>query len=121
MNHLPLHPRNLLFAPAVRPDLVTKMPMSSPDVIAIDLEDATPVNAKADARAALPQLMKDVEGRVPVTIRVNAADSPWFDEDVAALPDGLAAVVVPKIETTEGLDRVAAALRAAGHGLPVPG
>ena len=116
MNHLPLHPRNLLFAPAVRPDLVTKMPMSSPDVIAIDLEDATPVNAKADARAALPQLMKDVEGRVPVTIRVNAADSPWFDADVAALPDGLAAVVVPKIETTEGLDRVAAALRAAGHG-----
>jgi citrate lyase subunit beta/citryl-CoA lyase len=115
MKHLPTRPRNLLFAPAVRPDLVAKMPASSPDLIAIDLEDATPVNAKDDARTTLPELMKAVVGRVPVTIRINAPDSPWFDDDLVALPEGLAAILVPKIETTDGLERVAAALVATGH------
>jgi len=115
VNHLPPRPRNLLFAPAVRPDLVVKTPASSPDLIAIDLEDATPVAAKNDARASLGDLTKAVLGRVPVTIRVNAADSAWFDDDVTALPEGLAAVIVPKIETAAGLDRVATALAQAGH------
>jgi citrate lyase subunit beta/citryl-CoA lyase len=115
MNHLPARPRNLLFAPAVRPDLVAKTPTSSPDLVAIDLEDATPVSAKDGARASLPELVDSVRGRSPVTVRVNAADSPWFDDDVAALPEGLAAVIVPKIETVQGLDRIASALRDAGH------
>jgi citrate lyase subunit beta/citryl-CoA lyase len=115
MNHLPARPRNLLFAPAVRPDLIAKTPTSGPDLVAIDLEDATPVSAKDDARASLPELVQAVLGRVPVTVRVNAADSPWFDDDVAALPEGLAAVIVPKIETTSGLDRVSAALTASGQ------
>jgi citrate lyase subunit beta/citryl-CoA lyase len=115
MKHLPVRPRNLLFAPAVRPDLVAKTPTSSPDLVAIDLEDATPVSAKDDARDALPELVESVRSRVPVTVRVNATDSPWFDDDVAALPEGLAAVIVPKIETTSGLDRIASALVASGH------
>ena len=40
----------------------------------------------------------------------------WFAADVAALPEGLAAVVVPKVETLDGLDQVRAALGAAGLG-----
>lgn len=115
MNHLPARPRTLLFAPAVRPDLVAKTPTSAPDLVAIDLEDATPVSGKRDARASLPDLVASVHGRSPVTVRVNAADSAWFDDDVAALPDGLAAVIVPKIETVAGLDRIASALAAAGR------
>ena len=82
MNHLPARPRNLLFAPAVRPDLVAKTPTSSPDLVAIDLEDATPVAAKGRARDALADLVDSVRGRSPVTVRVNATDSPWFAADV---------------------------------------
>lgn len=115
MNHLPARPRNLLFAPAVRADLVAKTPTSSPDLVAIDLEDATPVAAKDRARESLPDLVDSVRGRAPVTVRVNAADSPWFADDVAALPEGLAAVIVPKIETLAGLDLIATALADAGH------
>ena len=94
MTALPPRLRSLLFAPAVRPDLVAKMPATRADLIAIDLEDATPVGAKPDARAALGDLVESVIGQVPVSVRVNDATTQWFADDVAALPDGLAAVVV---------------------------
>ena len=117
---LPARLRSLLFAPAVRPDLVAKMPNTGADLIAIDLEDATPVNAKDDARAALVALLASVEGRIAVSVRVNDPTTRWFADDVSALPDGLAAVVVPKVETVSGLDFVQATLARAGRSdLPV--
>ena len=60
MHHLPARPRTLLFAPAVRADLVAKTPRANPDAVAIDLEDATPVGAKADARANLDAELADL-------------------------------------------------------------
>ena len=116
MNGLPTRLRSLLFAPAVRPDLVRKMPTTGADLIAIDLEDATPVIAKTEAREGLAELMASVVGRVEVSVRVNDPTTEWFVADVAALPEGLAAVVVPKVETIEGLDHVRATLGAADRG-----
>ena len=117
---LPPRLRSLLFAPAVRPDLVAKMPATGADMIAIDLEDATPVGAKEEARAALGELMASVAGQVAVSVRVNDPTTPWFEDDIAALPDGLAAVVVPKVETTDGVAKVQGALARAGKlALPV--
>ncbi|NIR34950.1 MAG: CoA ester lyase, partial [Actinobacteria bacterium] len=46
-----------LFAPAVRPDLVAKMPGTGADLVVIDLEDATPVGAKEEARSTLADLV----------------------------------------------------------------
>lgn len=112
---LPRRFRSLLFAPAVRPDLVAKMPRANADMVAIDLEDATPVGSKDEARAALGELVASVAGQVAVAVRVNDPTTPWFDADVVSLPDGLAAVVVPKVESVAGLDRVQAALDTAGH------
>ena len=112
---LPRRLRSLLFAPAARPDLVAKMPATAADLIAIDLEDATPANSKVDARGALSDLVGSVMGQVPVSVRVNDPSTEWFTDDVAALTDGLAAVVIPKIETVDLLDRVATALARAGR------
>lgn len=117
---LPARLRSLLFAPAVRPDLVAKMPSTGADMIVIDLEDATPVSAKDEARAEIAALVAGAAGQVPVSVRVNDPSTPWFGDDISALPVGLAAVVVPKVETTDGLDLVADSLAAAGHAdLPV--
>jgi citrate lyase subunit beta/citryl-CoA lyase len=41
---------------------------------------------------------------------VNPPRTPWHDDDVAALPDGLLAVVVPKLESAAQLDEVGAAV-----------
>jgi len=112
---LPSRLRSFLFAPAVRPDLVAKMPTTGADLICIDLEDATPVIAKDTARAALSELVASVVGRATLAVRVNDPSTPWFEDDIAAMPDGLATIVVPKVETLSGLDQVQAALERAGR------
>ena len=43
-------------------------------------------------------------------MRVNPPDTEWFDDDVAGLPYGLLAVVVPKLETVAQVELLTAAL-----------
>jgi citrate lyase subunit beta / citryl-CoA lyase len=112
---LPVRLRSLLFAPAVRPDLVAKMPATGADLLAIDLEDATPVSAKVEARDAITGLVTPLLDAAAVSVRVNGPGTEWFAEDIEALPDGLCAVVVPKIERLADLDALATALDTAGH------
>lgn len=110
--------RSVLFAPAVRPDLLAKLATTGADGVVIDCEDATPANAKDEGRANARRLAPSLVGQGPaVFVRVNAVPSPWFDQDIStALSDDLAGVVVPKVETLDHLDTVAGALAAAGHG-----
>jgi len=114
--------RSLLFAPAVRPDFIGKLPSRGADLVVIDCEDATPANAKAaaraTARASAPGL---VVAGCQVSVRVNSPATEWFEDDVVeALGPGLASVVVPKIESVTMLDRVADRLDDAGlHDLGV--
>jgi citrate lyase subunit beta/citryl-CoA lyase len=79
----------------------------------LDLEDAVPPAAKADARVVVRQAAGELSGVVPVAVRVNPPGTPWFADDVAALPEDLAAVMVPKLESAAGLDAVAGAV--GGH------
>ncbi len=102
--------RSLLFVPATRPDMAAKAPRTSPDAVVLDLEDAVPPAAKADARAALAEGVAALAGVVPVCVRVNPPGTGWFDDDVASLPDGLAGVVVPKLEDPEQVERLERAL-----------
>jgi citrate lyase subunit beta/citryl-CoA lyase len=90
--------RSMLFVPANRPDLAAKALRNSPDVVVLDLEDAVPVSEKRRTRAIASQLAAELQDSVAVCIRVNAPTSTWFEEDVFSLPDGLAAVVIPKWE-----------------------
>lgn len=110
--------RSVLIAPSVREDFIAKLPDRGADVVFLDCEDAVPAGAKEEARTLarrwVPRL---VDRGATVVIRVNGVEGPWFEADVI---DGLApetaAVVVPKIETTDDLDRVGAVLDAAGVG-----
>ncbi|MEM9714526.1 MAG: CoA ester lyase, partial [Actinomycetota bacterium] len=108
--------RSLLFAPAVRPDLIAKGPRSGADGIVIDCEDATPPDAKAEARATARQGALDLAGQGPlVLVRINAVPTEWFPDDVRdALGPELDGVVVPKVETVEQLDAIGSALGEAG-------
>lgn len=108
--------RSLLFVPAVRRDFIAKLPQRGADAVVIDCEDATPANAKAEARLNACELTPSlIEQGCSVVVRINAVDTEWFADDVAqALLPALAAVIVPKAESVDGLDRVASALTAAG-------
>lgn len=108
--------RSLLFAPAVRPEFIAKLPTRGADAVVIDCEDATPPSAKAEGRANARSLAPEIAATgCAVMVRINPPGSQWFDDDVRqGLAPELAAVVVPKVESMDGLDLVAAALDAAG-------
>ncbi len=105
--------RSWLFAPATRPERFAKAAASGADRVIVDLEDAVAPEAKAAARSALGAAA--LPGGVPVYLRVNGADTSWFEEDLraaASLP--IAGVVLPKAETPGQIARVRDALAVAG-------
>jgi len=107
--------RSLLFAPAVRPDLVARLAERGADAVVIDCEDATPPDAKSTGRSNARELAPALAASCQVTVRVNSPATEWFLDDVRdGLCAELAAVVVPKIESIVDLDRVARELAAAG-------
>lgn len=106
--------RSLLFAPAVRPDFIAKLPERGADAVVVDCEDATPPGAKQEARDNVRALVPELSNLCTVTVRVNAVASEWFADDIDALVPEAAAVVVPKIDSVDAMDTVARALDAAG-------
>lgn len=112
--------RSLLFAPGNRAEVLAKLPRSEPDGVVLDLEDAVPAEAKADARAVVAAAAAELREGHPglaVHVRVNAVPSEWFADDVAvALVPGIAGVVVPKLESAEQVATVVEALDARGLG-----
>lgn len=75
-------PRSYLFVPGQSPERFSKAVASGADAIILDLEDAVGPDAKSRARDnVMMWLRKDGEG----IVRINGVDSPWFEEDLAAL------------------------------------
>jgi citrate lyase subunit beta/citryl-CoA lyase len=108
--------RSLLFAPAVRPDFIEKLPARGADAVVVDCEDATPAGAKEEARAIVRSVVPGILGpKMQVFVRVNSVASPFFEDDIAnGLVAGLAGIVVPKLESLQQADQVTAALERAG-------
>ncbi|WP_300012842.1 CoA ester lyase [Pseudonocardia sp.] len=106
--------RTLLFVPGGRADMIAKVTRSSPDVVAVDLEDAVAAADKDSARRTAAEAVDALDaGDTVVLVRVNPPGSPWFDDDVAAVAASRAAgVVLPKLERESDLTAVRATLPA---------
>jgi citrate lyase subunit beta / citryl-CoA lyase len=101
-----------LFVPASRPERFDKALSAGADRVIIDLEDAVAVD---DKDISLEYLTAALEAglKAPVHVRVNAAQTAWFERDLAALSalsetarTGLSGIVVPKVEDPSSLFRV---------------
>lgn len=104
---------SLLFVPGSRSERFDKALAAGADAVIIDLEDAV---APADKEAARAALARWLDPSRPVLVRINAAGTPWFADDLGLLcRPGLAGVVLPKAERAVDLAQV----REAGRGLPV--
>jgi citrate lyase subunit beta/citryl-CoA lyase len=82
------------------------------DVLVLDLEDAVAPDAKVLARTQVAAAVAaGGYGRREVVVRINALDTPWGADDLAAIA-GLPvdAVLVPKVEAAAEVDAVAARL-----------
>lgn len=94
-------PRSYLFVPGNRPERFDKALASGADRVIVDLEDAVPPEQKVATRETVRQWLSAGRG---VVLRINAADTPWFADDLALcrLP-GVAAVMLAKTERIENL------------------
>ena len=86
------------------------------DALILDLEDAVAPDAKAEARKRVCEAAASGRyGRREVTIRVNAAGTPWHDDDLRAVAGaGAAGVVVPKVDSADAVRALEDELDAAG-------
>jgi citrate lyase subunit beta/citryl-CoA lyase len=102
--------------PAANERALEKAQTIPADAIIFDLEDAVAPDAKPDARArAVAAVQSGLYGRRELTIRCNGLDTRWGSDDVTAAAGARpSAVVVPKVDSVEYVDRVAALLDAAG-------
>ncbi len=99
--------RAWLFVPGHRPDRFDKALASGADRVIVDLEDAVAPGDKPEARRLLAEWLGATTARVAV--RINSADTEWFEDDLAlaGLP-AVAVIVLPKAEDPSLLARISA-------------
>jgi citrate lyase subunit beta/citryl-CoA lyase len=99
--------RSFLFVPGNRPERFDKALAAGADVTLIDLEDAVAPDDKASARAAVAGWLAQSK---PVYLRINGADSDWFEDDLPLLGrPGVRGVVLPKAEQAATIARILSA------------
>jgi len=108
--------RSVLYMPAANDRALEKAQTIAADAIIFDLEDAVAPDAKPDARGkAVAAVLSGLYGNRELTIRCNGLDTEWGSDDVSAAAGARpSAVVIPKVDSVEYVDRVAALLDAAG-------
>lgn len=100
--------RSALYIPASNDRAMAKVPLLACDIAIFDLEDAVAPDRKAVARTnAVAAYTSNSESGREVLIRINAIDSQDFEQDVLALRQTTAPVVVPKVNCAEDLRTVA--------------
>ena len=118
--------RSLLFSPGDRPELMRKAPATGADVVCFDLEDAVAPGRKDEARAAVRGVLADpgFDPDAEVCVRLTATDpaadlhalvgaSPATGDGPPGADDAersprLDAVMLPKVEDADRVDRAAA-------------
>jgi citrate lyase subunit beta/citryl-CoA lyase len=99
-----------LFVPGDRPDRFEKAAASGADAIIVDLEDSVAEDQKTVARDNVAQLG---DFPVPVAVRINAAGSRHFTDDLSAVAEARpAAVMLAKYESADDARRARESL---GH------
>ena len=108
--------RSVLYMPAANDRALEKAQTIPADAVIFDLEDAVAPDAKPDARAkAVAAVGSGLYGNRELTIRCNGLDTQWGSDDVtAAGAAGPAAVVIPKVDSVDYVDKVSALLDSAG-------
>ena len=114
-NRLGMRPRrSALYMPGANARALEKARSLDADCLLLDLEDAVAPDAKDQARAQIcDALQQGGYGARELVVRINALDTPWGADDVAALADlprpALPhAILAPKISTPEQIDGLTA-------------
>ena len=103
--------RSVLYLPASNARAIEKARSLACDVAILDLEDAVAPEAKIEARAAAVAAVRAGGFGPRLGVRINALDTEWGADDLAALADtAVDVVVVPKAEDATALRALASRL-----------
>lgn len=108
--------RSVLFMPASNARALDKARTLPADALVFDLEDAVAPDAKPEARQMAVAAVS-AGGYAPreVVVRVNALNTPWGRDDLAAVASsGADAVLLPKVESAGAVHDALGVLEAAG-------
>ncbi|ARS91936.1 HpcH/HpaI aldolase/citrate lyase family protein [Natrarchaeobaculum aegyptiacum] len=118
--------RSVLFTPGDREDMLRKAPRAGADVIVFDLEDAVAPQRLEEARTTVREVLTDSAfdeaADCEVCVRVNAAPDAMAADVARLFADGeprLDAVMAPKVESGETVDRLVDELEAHGGYRPI--
>lgn len=101
-----------LFLPAMRLDRLPKALASGASCVIVDLEDAVAQDDKPQARDHLAALSLSGNS-LPVYVRINAADTEWFQDDCRAVQEcGADGLLLPKTEDVQIANKLRHALPA---------
>ena len=93
--------RSYLFVPGNRPERFDKALASGADTVIVDLEDAVPPDQKTAARDTVAAWLSVNKA---VVLRINAAETAWFRDDVLLCRHpGVSAVMLAKAERVQDL------------------
>jgi citrate lyase subunit beta/citryl-CoA lyase len=112
---MPVRPRrSVLYMPGSNARAIEKARSLSADALILDLEDAVAPDAKAAARQQVCEAVRAGGfGRREIFVRINAPDTPWGSDDLAAAtaaaPD---VILLPKVSAPEDLAAITAKLGA---------
>ena len=108
--------RSLLYMPGSNARALEKGRSLPADCLILDLEDAVAPDAKQTARDQITAaLAEGGYGARELIVRVNAIDTPWGFDDLAAMATvGAHGILLPKVESADTVRKAGAALAAAG-------
>jgi citrate lyase subunit beta/citryl-CoA lyase len=100
--------RSLFAVPASSEKMIEKAKSFGVDQVFLDLEDAVAPEAKSQARQLVAALNGDDFKAAIVSIRINAINTPWFNEDIELLKSGVGAwvdsIILPKVHTANDVE-----------------
>ena len=100
MSAAPRPRRSLLFMPGSNPRALEKGREVAADGLIMDLEDAVAPEAKDEARARIvATIAAGGYGGRELVVRINGADTQWFEDDLQAIAaSGAHGVLIPKVD-----------------------
>lgn len=110
--------RTMLYIPGNNPNMLVRGHLFGSDGLVLDLEDAVTISEKENARILVSRFLEQGEfGGSEVTVRINATDTEYWRDDLAAITRFpiLSGVRVPKVEdalTVKMVDEELCALEA---------
>lgn len=97
----------MLYTPADDREMMNSALDTAADAVILDLEDAVPRDGLAGARENVTAVAASTDAAAELCVRVNGVETDVWVDDVLAVADAADALVVPMVESPEGLATVA--------------